>query len=206
MWLHDFDVWNLQNNTKITFWHTQTHTFPHHLPLCTNSVHCVDVWHIARFSLLSTNLSIVIQCNKQTNKHKLSPITTLSVTILLSVLMSDTLHDSPYSVDLCHYLPMYLLKNTPTITQQYLMFCRHFTQDVPQCPISAHFTQDVPQCPISAHFTQDVPKCPISAHFTQDVPKCPISAHFTQDVPQCPISAHFIAIYVLHFLFHLHQL
>ena len=45
--------------------------------------------------------------NKQTNKHKHthSPFTTLSVTIQFTLLMSDTFHDFPFSVDICHNLP-----------------------------------------------------------------------------------------------------
>ena len=53
--------------------------------------------------------------------------------------MSDTLHDFPFSVDNGHYLPNVTNEIKPTIAEQYLIWCRHLTQAVPQCPISAHF-------------------------------------------------------------------
>ena len=93
MSLHDADVWNLHNYTKITFW----------------------------------------------EKLKHSPFTNLSVTILFSLLISDSLHGFLLSVDTCHQLPNVTNQIKPTVTQQHLMWCRHFTQDVPHCPISAHF-------------------------------------------------------------------
>jgi len=52
--------------------------------------------------------------------------------------MSDTLHDFPFCVDTCHYLPN-VTNNKQTLTEQYLVWCRHFTQDDPLRPISAHF-------------------------------------------------------------------
>ena len=57
--------------------------------------------------------------------------------MLFAVQMSETFYGFPFSVDTCQYLP--IATNKQTIKQQYLMWCRHFTQDVPQCPICAHF-------------------------------------------------------------------
>ena len=154
MSLHDADVWNLHNYTKITFW----------------------------------------------EKPKHSPFTIFSVTILFTVLMYDTLHDFPFSVDNCYYLPNVTNEIKPTSTVQYVMWYRHFTQAVPHCPISAHFTQAVPQCPVNAHFTQVVPHCPISAHF--------VTIHFLHSISsstKCNImffnSVKFLSMQVVKFLF-----
>jgi len=54
------------------------------------------------------------------------------------LLMSETFHDFPFSADTCDYLPKVSNKKQTT-TEHYLLWCRHFTQDVPQCPISANF-------------------------------------------------------------------
>jgi uncharacterized membrane protein YwzB len=115
------DVWYISwlsllstNLSQFIQCNKQTHTFPLHHPLNNNSVHSADVWYIAWLSLLSTNLSLFIQYNKQTNKHTHSPFTTLSITILFTLLMSETLHDFPFSVDTCHYL--YNITNKQTNT------------------------------------------------------------------------------------------
>jgi len=92
----------------------KTLTFPLHCPLSNNSLHCADVWYTAWLSLLITNLSLFVQCNKQTNKHKHSPFNTLLVTILFTLLIYETFHDFTYSVTLVS-LPKYT-KQTNTQT------------------------------------------------------------------------------------------
>ena len=77
-----------------------------HSSVSNNFVHCADVWYNAWLFLLSTNLSLFRQCNKQTHEQtNILPFTILSVTILFTVLMSETFYDFLSCVDTCHYLP-----------------------------------------------------------------------------------------------------
>jgi len=92
-----------------------------------------DALYISWHSLLSTNLWLFAQCNKQTNTFPLrSPVSNNSV------LSTDIWHISWLSF-LCRNVSLFTQTNKQTITEQYLMWCFHFTQDVPQCPNSAHF-------------------------------------------------------------------
>ena len=114
--VHSADVWyiawlSLLSTNLSLFIQTNKQTNPNlHHSLSNNSVHSADVWYTAWLPLLNTILSILIQCNK----HKHSPFTTLSVTILFTLLMSDTLHDFCYSVQICHFIQCNKQTNTNT--------------------------------------------------------------------------------------------
>ena len=74
-----------------------------------------------------------------THTHTHPPFTALSVTILFTALMSVTLHDFPFCLDACHYLPN--VTNIKETNQQraVLNVVQAFHIDVPECHISTHF-------------------------------------------------------------------
>jgi hypothetical protein len=130
--------------------------------------------------------------NKQiNNKQRHFHFIILPVTILFTVLISDTFHDFPFSIDTCHYLPNVTNKNQ-TNKEQYLMWCRHFTQDDPQCPISTQISHKMSHSVLSVHTFHTI--CPTVSyqytHFTQDVPLCPISTHISHQISHCVLSVH----------------
>ena len=88
----------------------KAHTFPLHQSLSNNSVHSADVWYIAWISLLSTNFSLFIECNKQTNKQTLTfplhrPLSNNSVPLL----MSDIWYDFCYYYYVLYYILYYTI-------------------------------------------------------------------------------------------------